>query len=316
MAETENARPASPGSSRAMRLALRLLALLCACLGSAVAQPLLSDTVIGGVSSYCVRPGDTLSAIAARHAEPLGRLLRDNGLQMHDILRPARCLRIENRKVVPADGPRDGVLIDIPQRMLYLRRDGALSAAYPASLGRVDWPTPTGDFRVTQLRRDPVWHVPRSIREEAMRKGTALPAEVPSGPANPLGHWWIGLDLAGYGIHGTNRPWTVGRAVSHGCIRLRNADVEALFELVRVGTPVAIVGTASRRTVYEGDRGSEVREVQARLGQLGLYAGAADGVFGSELRRSVERFQARQGLEPDGIVGPATYRALGLAPGG
>ncbi len=240
MAETENARPASPGSSRAMRLALRLLALLCACLGSAVAQPLLSDTVIGGVSSYCVRPGDTLSAIAARHAEPLGRLLRDNGLQMHDILRPARCLRIENRKVVPADGPRDGVLIDIPQRMLYLRRDGALSAAYPASLGRVDWPTPTGDFRVTQLRRDPVWHVPRSIREEAMRKGTALPAEVPSGPANPLGHWWIGLDLAGYGIHGTNAPSSVYGFRTHGCIRLLDEQAAALFDAVRPGTPVAL----------------------------------------------------------------------------
>lgn len=182
------------------------------------------------------------------------------------------------------------IVIEVDQRRLTLWEDGKPVRSFPAAVGKAATPTPLGHWTIVSKER---W-------------------------SGGFGTRWLGLSVpwGHYGIHGTNRPWTVGRAVSHGCIRLRNADVEALFELVRVGTPVVIVGTPSRRTVYEGDRGSEVREVQVRLGQLGLYAGAADGVFGPELRRSVERFQARQGLEPDGIVGPATYRALGLMPGG
>jgi L,D-transpeptidase ErfK/SrfK len=201
----------------------------------------LARQLVGGVSTHCVERGQTLSSIAAGYGEPLSLLLRDNGLRIDAVLSVGSCLRIDNRKVVPPDGPPDGVLINIPERMLFRWHDGVLAAAYPVALGRPDWPTPVGRWRVAQLRSDPVWHVPASIREEARLEGKLLEAQVPSGPDNPLGHWWIGLDANGYGIHGTNAPSSLYGFRTHGCIRLRDDHAGALFASVRPGTPVHIV---------------------------------------------------------------------------
>ena len=201
----------------------------------------LSRQLVGGVSTHCVERGQTLSSIAAGYGEPLSRLLHDNGLRIDAILPVGACLRIDNRKVVAPDGPRDGVLINIPERMLFRWHDGVLAAAYPVALGRPDWPTPIGRLRVAQLRSDPVWHVPASIQQEARREGKPLAPQVPSGPDTPLGHWWIGLDANGYGIHGTNAPSSIYGFRTHGCIRLRDDHAAALFASVRKGTPVHIV---------------------------------------------------------------------------
>jgi L,D-transpeptidase ErfK/SrfK len=200
----------------------------------------LSRQLIGGPSEHCVRAGDTLEAIAARHGEPLARLLRDNGIDARTRLRPGQCLRIDNPQVVPP-GPADGVLINVPQRMLFLRRDDRLEAAWPVAVGRPDWPTPLGRFRVTQMRRDPVWHVPVSIQEEMRREGKSVLREVPSGPENPLGHSWIGLDAVGYGIHGTNAPSSIHSFRTHGCVRLNDDHATQLFQAVRPGVPVHII---------------------------------------------------------------------------
>ncbi len=235
------ARPGSPIRATA----LLLLGLACALAGAsraATADPPaeLSHQVVGGPARHCVRAGDTLLAIAARYGEPLARLLRDNALQAHSPLRPGQCLRIDNPQVVPA-GPPDGVLINVPQRMLFLRREGRLEAAWPVAVGRADWPTPLGRFRVAQMRRDPVWHVPPSIQEEMRREGKPVLREVPSGPDNPLGHAWIGLDAVGYGIHGTNAPASIHSFRTHGCIRLDDDHALELLRDVQIGTAVHIV---------------------------------------------------------------------------
>ena len=200
----------------------------------------LSRQLVGGLSEHCVRAGDTLLAIAARYGEPLARLLRDNGIDTRTRLRPGQCLRIDNPQVVPP-GPADGVLINLPQRMLFLRRGGRLEAAWPVAVGRADWPTPLGRFRVTQMRRDPVWHVPVSIQEEMRREGKPVLREVPSGPDNPLGHSWIGLDAVGYGMHGTNAPASIHSFRTHGCVRLNDDHATQLFQAVRPGVPVHII---------------------------------------------------------------------------
>ena len=201
----------------------------------------LSHRIAGGRSQHCVAPGETLLSIAARYGEPLSRLLSDNRLDARALLHPGRCLRIDNPHIVPAPAPPDGVLIDIPQRMLFRWHHGELAAAYPVAVGRPDWPTPVGDFRVAQLRRDPTWYVPPSIQEEQRRKGEPVRREVPSGPDNPLGHSWIGLDLRGYGIHGTNAPASIYSFRTHGCIRLQDDHATELFLAVQPGTPVRIV---------------------------------------------------------------------------
>ena len=110
------------------------------------------------------------------------------------------------------------------------------------------WETPVGSFRVLEKTINPVWEHPQ--------KGT----HTPSGPANPLGSRWIGfhqdcqgrrgwdgeqmLDIKGCvvtGFHGTPYSWTVGQALSHGCVRLHDEDVREVFELVSLGTPVTVL---------------------------------------------------------------------------
>ena len=140
----------------------------------------------------------------------------------------------------PQLGPRaldSGIVINIPQRTLFLMTSGVVAGRYPVGLGRPDWPTFVGPFTVISKEIDPVWDVPVSIQEEQRRSGKRVLTRVPPGPANPLGKYWLGLSVAGYGIHGTNAPASISKFQTHGCIRMLAADIEDLFTRVEVGTP-------------------------------------------------------------------------------
>jgi L,D-transpeptidase ErfK/SrfK len=112
---------------------------------------------------------------------------------------------------------------------------------YPASIGRMDWKTPLGGARIVRKQRDPSWRPPKSVRQEAAAEGETVPELVPPGPDNPLGTRALRLNIPGYLIHGTNKPYGVGMRVTHGCVRLLPEDIEHLFDRVKVGTPVQIV---------------------------------------------------------------------------
>lgn len=129
-----------------------------------------------------------------------------------------------------------GVVINIPQRRLFVMADGVVAAQYPVGLGRRDWPTFVGPFTITVKELDPVWDVPVSIQEEQRRAGKPILTRVLPGPDNPLGKFWLGLSVPGYGIHGTNAPASISKFQTHGCIRLGAADIEDLFARVEVGT--------------------------------------------------------------------------------
>jgi L,D-transpeptidase ErfK/SrfK len=126
---------------------------------------------------------------------------------------------------------------------LFYVTEGRPEAHYPVGLGRPDWPTPTGTFTVLSKEENPVWDVPKSIQEEMRRCGQTVKTRVPPGPDNPLGRHWIGLSLAGYGIHGTIAPASIYQFRSHGCIRLHPDDIADLFGRVSVGTPGRITYT-------------------------------------------------------------------------
>ena len=134
------------------------------------------------------------------------------------------------------------------QRRLLVLEAGELIRSYQVAVGMPGWDTPVGRFEVLNMQVNPVWEHPA--------KGT----RIGPGPANPLGSRWIGfqkdcagrrgvsgdqvLDLQGClmtGFHGTPHRWTVGRAVSHGCVRLHDESVQELFELVQVGTSVTVL---------------------------------------------------------------------------
>jgi L,D-transpeptidase ErfK/SrfK len=196
--------------------------------------PPVSARVVGGDSEYTVQSGDFLIAIGARFGVPAELVAQQNALPFNALIRPGLRLHIHNPHIVPA-GFDDGILINLPQGMLFNFSQGALVSAYPVGLGKPSWPTPEGEFKIVSRVANKTWLVPKSIQEEMRREGKAVLEEVPPGPDNPLGKHWLGLSLWGYGIHGTIAPSSVYHFRSHGCIRLHPDDIAELFKQVRVG---------------------------------------------------------------------------------
>ena len=197
--------------------------------------PPLSRSVTGGEAEYTIQRGDSLTAIGARFGITPKLLALQNGIPYDAVIHPGQRLAVHNPHIVPA-ALDDGILINLPQRMLFRFSQGTLLAAYPVGLGKPSWPTPQGEFRIVSRVKNKTWLVPRSIQEEMRREGKIVVAEVPPGPDNPLGEHWLGLSLWGYGIHGTIAPASIYQFRSHGCIRLHPDDVAELFDQVRVGT--------------------------------------------------------------------------------
>ncbi len=152
---------------------------------------------------------------------------------------------LPTRFVLP-DAPRKGIVLNVASLRLFYYPDSgddgpATVISHPIGIGRVDWQTPLGETTVVSKARDPVWYVPRSIREEHAAAGDPLPSVVPPGPDNPLGEFVLQLGMPGYLIHDTNKPVGVGMRVSHGCVRLYPEDIRPLYASVSLGTPVTIV---------------------------------------------------------------------------
>jgi L,D-transpeptidase ErfK/SrfK len=166
---------------------------------------------------------------------------------------------LPKRRLLP-QAPRAGIVINLPEHRLYWfppARAGAQPVVwtFPVSIGKMDWKTPLGSTRIIDKIKDPTWTPPPSVREEHARRGDLLPAIVPAGPDNPLGRFAMRLGIPGgaYLIHGTNRPAGVGMQVTHGCMRLYPEDIERLFQMVPVNTPVMIVNQPYKWGWHDGE---------------------------------------------------------------
>jgi len=184
------------------------------------------------------------------------------------------------------------ILIDMEEMQLYLLEDNVPIKKYKIAVGKFDTPSPIGSFKIKEKAR---W-------------------------GGGFGSRWMGLNVpwGRYGIHGTNEPNSIGWASSHGCFRMRNKDVEELYSLVTVNTPVIIYGGPygllgnGKRTIRPGDRNSHVLAVQIRLKELGYYNGSLDGIFGLGMERSLLKFKKEHGLPLSNIVDNLTYKKLNL----
>ena len=130
--------------------------------------------------------------------------------------------------------PARRIIISIPDRKLAVMEAGRVLRVFPTAVGAPKSPSPAGTFKIVERIPDPTWYTKGRI--------------VPPGKSNPLGTRWLGLSAKGYGIHGTNNPASVGHNASHGCIRMRNHDVEQLFEMVSVGDAVELYDQATPET--------------------------------------------------------------------
>lgn len=118
------------------------------------------------------------------------------------------------------------ILVSLPDRKLALIENGEVKKVYSVAVGKDSTPSPTGTFTIVNRLTNPTYY----------HKGLVIP----QGPQNPIGNRWIGLSQKGYGIHGTNAPHSIGKAASHGCIRMGRKDLEEFFNLVRPGDVVEI----------------------------------------------------------------------------
>jgi lipoprotein-anchoring transpeptidase ErfK/SrfK len=155
-----------------------------------------------------------------RREEQIKKLAAVTGLLM---LATAEALAQEN-----SAAPARRIVVSIPDRKLAVMESGRVVKVFATAVGTSQSPTPTGSYQIVQRIPNPTWYAKGKI--------------VPPGTSNPLGTRWLGLSAKGYGIHGTNHPSSIGHNASHGCIRMRNHDVEELFELVAIGDVVEMYG--------------------------------------------------------------------------
>jgi len=202
--------------------------------------PPLYASLGGGVEEVVVEKGMHISHLALRKGLRWQVLARQNDLPPPHRLKKGMILRVNNTHIIPTVISH-GLLINLPELMLYHFAEGVYQRRYALAVGRRSWPTPTGDFRIINKARNPTWIVPASIREEMANSGREVLDRVPPGPQNPLGEFWLGTSAPGVGIHATNRPWSIGTSASHGCIRMLPEEIAHLFPQIQVGTPVKII---------------------------------------------------------------------------
>jgi len=212
-------------------------------------------------ASYPLPPAEEaiigkLKAVRASHDETLIDVARRNDLGYEAIVaanpdidpwlpQDGAWITLPTQFILP-DAPRRGIVINLPEMRLYYYPEpkagkAAQVVTYPISIGGEGRNLPMGLTRIGEKEANPKWVVPASIRAEHARDGKPLPAVVPAGPDNPLGDYAMRLDTSSYLIHGTNRPFSIGMRVSHGCIRMYPEDIAVLFPDVPEGTPVRIV---------------------------------------------------------------------------
>jgi L,D-transpeptidase ErfK/SrfK len=225
----------------AFRACLILVVLLMgAQLAGADTAPPLYTQVAGGEQEITIEKPTSVDRLALEQGVRFVTVVRQNGLKKPYKLKRGAVIKINNRHIVPTE-VQNGLVINLPELRLYHFQNDAYQRRYALAVGKPSWPTPTGNYKIYEKRKNPIWRVPPSIQEEMEEMGWEVQTKVPPGPKNPLGKYFIATTAWGVGIHATNRPWTVGYFVSHGCIRMLPHEIEQLFPQVEVGTPVKII---------------------------------------------------------------------------
>ncbi len=205
-----------------------------------------ADTeIVGYVQKTVVGKDDTLPDIARRFDVGYEEMLLANPGVDPWLPGVGREVIVPTQFILPA-APHEGVVVDVAAMRIYYypphkKSPRQVVYTHPIGIGRVGWRTPEGTTKIVSRTKDPVWVVPKSVRDEHAENGDVLPATVPAGPDNPLGQHMFRLSWPSYLIHGTNKPYGVGMRSSHGCMRLYPEDIAVFFDLIPIGTKVTVV---------------------------------------------------------------------------
>jgi L,D-transpeptidase ErfK/SrfK len=240
--------------------------------------------VFGDVETITAHGEDTLPDLARRYSLGFEEIQRANpGV---DLWLPGegRTIVVPGQRLLPP-GVREGIVVNLPEHRLYYfpkpkKGETPQVITFPVSIGKMDWNTPLGKTKIVDKRKDPTWTPPESVRKEHEERGDPLPKVVKAGPDNPLGAYAmrLGISPGAYLIHGTNNPIAVGMAITHGCIRMYPEDIEALFPLVPLNTPVWLVNEPIKVARVNGQVWLEVHPPVDAQGQVtavdieGFYA--------------------------------------------
>lgn len=201
-----------------------------------------NDWLIGTSVQTLPAKDETFLEIGRRYDLGYNEMIAANRNSDPWIPKADEALVVPTRWLVP-EAARNGIVLNIPEMRLYYFRDGGKRViTAPVGLGREDWKTPQGSFKIRGKTENPTWVIPETIRKERIEENGFSEHQIAGGdPENPLGKYRLELTLPTYGIHGSNKEWGVGMLVSHGCLRLYNEDIATLFPMIDVGTPGAFV---------------------------------------------------------------------------
>lgn len=199
--------------------------------------PVKIQPLVGNFANYTVKKGETLYQIARAHNVSKWTLAQLNHISPNGRRPKAGKVLVLPTMYIPPRNPGEGIVLNVPERGVYIFHGGQMKMRNPCAVGQADWQTALGAYHLEQKEKNPKWHpTPTMIERENM---TIF--EVASGPGNPLGDRWMGWSLGGYGFHSTNRPASVGSVASHGCVRLYPEAAHAMYETVKVGMPILSV---------------------------------------------------------------------------
>ncbi len=216
-----------------------------------------ANIIIGGETLYFIEKGDSLELIGAKFGVDWKKLARENNIDPSNLLKIGQEIKVNNRKIVPRM-VENGIIVNIPDRMLYFFKNGKLDMYFPVGLGMPSWRgitrwrTPAGKFTITAKRKNPTWHVPKSMQWKMMIEAKKIRKVVPPGPDNPLGRYAIDTSIPRVVIHETIWPTTVYQFRSHGCIRVLPEHIENFFVRVEINTTGEIIYTPVKVAVLKG----------------------------------------------------------------
>jgi len=198
------------------------------------------NTVIGYIQTYKINDSESLIEIARKFGLGYNEIVDANPDLDPFVPGAGVSVKIPTLWILPDPSLNEKIVINLSELRLYYffkQKGERMVRTFPIGIGDEGYDTPEGNFRIIEKIVKPSWHVPESIR----RKRPHLPMVLPPGPNNPLGSHALRLSSGNYLIHGTNRPWAVGRKLTHGCIRLYPEDISRLFRFVQIGVKVNIV---------------------------------------------------------------------------